>query len=73
MEGTNVLAALPLPVPQGPTAIIDGTSNTIILAQPNSLSVTLARPPGPHTFFARYSGDAMHQAGTSAPITITFL
>ena len=70
-EGGNTFAALVLPlIPPNPN-VTDGTSNTILVAIPNSVSVTLALH-GTHTFVAQYAGDAFHQAGVSAPVTVVF-
>ena len=71
LEGSTVLAVLPLPgIVASP--ILDGTSNTIVLGEQNAVSTLVARPAGPHTFTAKYAGDQFHQAGVSTPITVTF-
>jgi len=72
LEGTATLAALAIPKPVTPI-LTDGSSNTIQPSETDvSVRVILARPPGPHTFVAKYLGDQFHQAATSAPLTVTF-
>lgn len=70
LDGGVSLGIVPLPVPP----LLDGTSNTILFGETLSVAgrVTVSRPVGPRSLQVRYSGDATHQGGTSAPVMVTF-
>jgi hypothetical protein len=74
--GANFTVQVSSAAGAGPTGTVQLKSGTSALTSSilNNGSAALAvagLPAGPHSFTASYSGDSLHQAATSAPVSIT--